>query len=196
MADILPLLETITAIGRTGLTYATNVYDRQRYEQLMALAAAWYGEALDLPPGDVRERLAKDLKAITPKVGADAAIFDAEGRILLMKRTDNKRWCMPCGLEEVGESPAECAVREAKEETGLDVRVVQLVDVFTRLPRAEYTPYTLVSVVYLCEVVGGELRSSHEDLGLQWWRIDDVPEWHADQEMQARAAREIWLARR
>ncbi|MBA4179362.1 MAG: NUDIX hydrolase [Anaerolinea sp.] len=192
MADILPLLEEIAAIGRIGLTYATNVYDRERYEQLIGLAARWYGQSLDIPPDDARERLALDLKTITPKVGADAAIFDSDGRILLMKRTDNKRWCMPCGLEEVGESPAHCATREAKEETGLDVRIVQLVDVFTRLPSAEYTPYTLVSVLYLCEVTGGELRSSREDLGLQYWHIEDVPEWHGAQQAQAIAAREAW----
>lgn len=192
MADILPLLEEIAAIGRIGLTYAANVYDRQRYEQLVNLAARWYGESLDLPPADARERLALDLKTITPKLGADAAIFDDEGRILLMKRTDNQKWCVPCGLEEVGESPAQCAIREAKEETGLDVRVVQLVDAFTRLPSAEYTPYTLVSVVYLCEVTGGELGSSHEDLGLRYWHIEDVPIWHGAQQAQAVVAREAW----
>lgn len=175
MADILPLLEEIAAIGRIGLSYATNIYDRERYEQITDLAARWYGKSLALPPADARERLALDLKTITPKVGTDAAIVDDEGRILLMKRADNQKWCMPCGLEEVGESPAQCAIREAKEETGLDVRIVQLVDVFTRLPSAEYTPYTLVSVVYLCEVTGGELRSSHEALGLQYWHLGRRP---------------------
>lgn len=192
MTDVLPLLEEIAAIGRTGLAYATNLYDRQRYEQLIEIAAREYGLALDLPPGVVRERLGRDIGYITPKIGADAAIFDDQGRLLLMKRADNEKWCMPCGLQDVGESPAECAVREAREETGLEVRVVQLVGVYTRLPRAQYTPYTLVSVVYLCKVTGGELRRSHEDLGLAWSRIEDVADWHGNQREQARDAREAW----
>ena len=196
MADVLAVLEEIAAIGRIGLAYATNVYDRQRYEQLMEIAVREYGTALSLPPNDVRERLAMDLGYITPKIGADAAIFDEQGRILLMKRADNEKWCMPCGLQDVGESPAECAVREAREETGLEVRAVRLVDVFTRLPRAEYTPYTLVSVVYLCEVTGGELRGSHEDLGLVWSAIEGVEDWHGNQRAQALAAREAWRAAR
>lgn len=192
MIDVLGLLEEIAAIGRIGLAYETNVYDRQRYEQLMEIAAREYDAALELPPAEVRERLARELGYITPKIGADAAIFDEQGRILLMKRTDNEKWCMPCGLQDVGESPADCAVREAREETGLEVRVVRLVDVFTRMPRAEYTPYTLVSVVYLCEVTGGDLRSSHEDLGLAWSVIEDVTRWHGDQREQAVAARAVW----
>lgn len=194
MTNVLALLEEIAAIGRIGLAYATNVYDRQRYEQLLEIAAREYGVAFEMPPAKIRERLGRDLGYITPKVGADAAIFDEHGRILLMKRTDNEKWCMPCGLEEVGESPAQCAVREAREETGLEVRVVRLVDVFTRLPRAEYTPYTLVSAVYLCEVIGGELRSSHEDLGLAWSEIEDVSDWHGNQREQALAARAVWSA--
>jgi ADP-ribose pyrophosphatase YjhB (NUDIX family) len=184
MADILPLLEKIQAIARNGLTYAKDFYDRERYEKLLELANEYTGLALDLPAQEVQERLSRELGPITPKLGADAAIFDDLGR------------CMPCGLQDVGESPEECAIREAREETALEVRAVGLVGAFTRLPRAEYTPFTLVSVVYLCEVIGGELRSSHEDLGLQYWNLEDVPVWHGDQEIQARAALQKWLARR
>ena len=196
MADILPLLEEISMLARTGLHYATNDFDRERYSRLLDLAARWYGEGVDLPPAEVRARLAADLGAITPKVGADAAIFDDDGRILLMLRADNLQWCMPCGFAEPGETMAECAVREAREETGLDVRVQRLVNVFTRLPSADYTPYTLVSVVYLCERLGGELRSSQEDRGLRYWPIEDVPVWHGNQHAQAIEASKVWRAMR
>jgi hypothetical protein len=140
--DILPLLEKIQAIAKNGLTYAKDFYDRERYEKLLELVDEYSGLAFDLPATEVRERHARELGPITPKLGADAAIFDDQGRILLMLRTDNQRWCMPCGLQDVGESPEECALREAREETGLEVQVLELVDVFTRLPRAEYTPFT------------------------------------------------------
>ena len=195
MADILSLLEKIQAIARNGLAYATDFYDRERYEKLLELANEYTGLALDLPANEIKERLSRELGPITPKLGANAAIFDDQGRILLMLRTDNQRWCMPGGMQDVGESSEECAVREAQEETGLVVCTVDLVGVFTRLPRAEYTPFTLVVVVYLCEVIGGELRSSHEDLGLKYWNLEDVPVWHGDKEMQARAAHQKWLGR-
>lgn len=195
-ADPLPLLEKIQAIAKTGLHYSKDPYDAERYRQLLELASEYYGRLLEAPPQAVREQLLKDLGAVTPKVGSGAAVFDAEGRILLMLRRDNRRWCMPCGLVEVGETPEQCAVREAKEETGLEVRPLELVGVFTRFPMKEYTAFTLVSTVYLCEAVGGELRGSHEDLGLAYWELDEVPVWHGHQEEQARLAHALWRKRR
>jgi ADP-ribose pyrophosphatase YjhB (NUDIX family) len=198
MDDALGLLEKLQAIARLGLHYTKDVYDRGRYEQLLELVTAHYGVVLELPPKSVRARLETDLGklSVTPVLGSDAAIFDARDRILLMKRVDNQKWCLPCGLVEAGESPEMAAVREAREETGLEVNTVELIGVYTRFPSAEYGLYTLVKTVYLCEIVGGELRRSHEDLGLQYWTIEDVPVWHCDMHAQALEARERWRARR
>ncbi|MCG5447059.1 NUDIX domain-containing protein [Micromonospora sp. NIE79] len=52
-------------------------------------------------------------------VGARAVVNDDAGRILLIKRSDNGQWAMPAGAMELGESIADCAVREVREETGL-----------------------------------------------------------------------------
>jgi ADP-ribose pyrophosphatase YjhB (NUDIX family) len=93
---------------------------------------------------------------------------------------------------EPGEAPAQTAVRETKEETNLDVRVVQLVDVFTRLPNVGYGPHTAIAVVYLCEILGGSLELSHEHTEARYWNIDDVPVWHELHEQYARAAFDIW----
>lgn len=193
--DALPLLEAIQAIARNGLAYADNPYDRERYQHLLDLACACYGQALDLPPAEVRARLAAELGYITPKVGADAAIFDEQGRVLLVLRADNERWGLPCGWVDPGETPAEAAVRELREETGLEARVLQLVDVQTRLPDAEYGIYTVVAAIYLCERLGGALRLSHESLDLRYWAIDEVPRWHAHHQRHALLAQAAWQAR-
>jgi ADP-ribose pyrophosphatase YjhB (NUDIX family) len=190
--DILPLLDELQIIARNGLYYAQNPYDRERYERLMELATRYYGEALDLPPAAVRERLSQELGYVTPKVGADAAIFNAAGEILLVLRTDDQRWCLPCGWVEPYESPAEAAVREAREETGLAVKPIQLVDVFYR-PAGSYTgTHALVAVVYLCERIEGELTLSHEHLDARYWPIDAVAEWHANHRDYAVAAHALW----
>ena len=186
--DILPLLDELRTIARNGLNYTTNPYDRERYQRLLDLASDYYGEAVDLPPEDVRQRLAAELGYMTPKVGAEAALFDGQGHILLMLRADNGRWGLPGGWVEPNQSPAQAVVREAREETGLDVRPVQLVDVFTRMPSAEYGPHTVVAVVYLCEIVGGTLQVSHEGLDIRYWSIEAVPVWHAIHRSYALAA--------
>jgi len=91
--DILPLLDELQIIARNCLHYAQNPYDRERYERLMELTTRYNGEALDLPPADVRERLPKELGYVTPKVKADAAIFNAAGEILLVLRANVR--CTP-----------------------------------------------------------------------------------------------------
>jgi 8-oxo-dGTP pyrophosphatase MutT (NUDIX family) len=193
--DIFPLLEELQTIARNGLHYATDPYDRERYNRLLELVSAYYGAALELPAEEARQRLTGELGQITPKVGADAAIFDDAGRILLHLRADDRRWCLPCGWVEPNETPAEAAVREAYEETGLEVRPLELVDVFTRLPSVEYGPHTMIAVVYLCEITGGELRLSHEGLDLRYWVIDEVTDWHANHRDYALSAYQHWRAR-
>lgn len=191
--DLFTLLDELQTIARNGLTYARDPFDRERYERLMQLAAREYSSVLGIDEEAVRARFAAELGYITPKVGADAAIFNEAGEILLMDRADGTGWCLPCGFVEPNESPAEAAVREAREETGLEARVKSLVGVFTRKPSAKHGPHTTVAVVYLCEVVGGELRLSHEGLGLKYWRIEDVPRWHMTHEEYALAAARQFL---
>jgi len=192
--NILPLLDELRTIARNGLTYATNPYDRERYERLLELTSSSYGTILDLPSAEVRRQLQAELGYITPKVGADGAIFDDAGRILLGQRTDNGRWCLPCGWLDPNESPAEAVLREIQEETGLQAHIVQLVDVYTRRPSVDYGLYTMVAVLYLCEVEGGTLRASHEHHDVRYWAIEDVPNWHAQHRDLALTAQRVWQA--
>ena len=195
MTDILTLLEELQSIARTGLNYSTDPYARAHYTRLLEIAATQYGQALDLPPDEVRARLRGELGSITPKVGADAAIFDEAGRILLVERSDDRRWGLPAGWVDPNEAPMNTVRREAREELGLEVEPVQLVDVMFRPASAEYGPHAVVSIVYLCQVRGGEITLSHEVLAARYWGIDEVPAWHKDHLKFARAAHGVWTAR-
>jgi len=192
--DIMPLLDELQTIARNGLTYAENPYDRERYQRLLELAAAYYGRTLDIPVPEVRQQFRAELGHITPKVGGNAAIFNADGQILLMQRADNARWCLPCGWVDPSESPAEAAVRETREETGLEVEVSRLVDVFTRKASLQFGPHAIVSVVYLVEVTGGQLQLSHEGLALEYCWIEAVESWHGLHDQYARVAHAMWQA--
>jgi ADP-ribose pyrophosphatase YjhB (NUDIX family) len=193
--DILPLLDELQTIARNGLNYAINPFDRERYERLLALASRYYSAVLDVAPVAVQERLRSELGYITPKVGAEAAVFDADGQILLVRRSDDGRWCLPCGWVEPNETPAEAAVREAREETGLEVRPLQLVDVFTRKPGMGFGPHSAIAVLYLCEVVGGNPRTCHEVTQTEYRRIESVADWHELHREYATAAHSVWKAR-
>jgi ADP-ribose pyrophosphatase YjhB (NUDIX family) len=196
VADYLALLDEIQSIARTGLNYSTDPYARAHYIRLLELATMHYATALDLPEPEVRARLRGELGSLTPKVGADAAIFDEAARILLVERADDRCWGLPAGWVEPNEAPVQTVVREVHEELGLEIEPRHLVDVMFRPASAQYGPHAVVSVVYLCEVRGGTMALSHEVLAARHWMIEDVPIWHKDHLKFARAAQIAWTARR
>jgi len=191
--DIFSLLDEIQTIARNGLHFSANPYDRERYERLMGWTGQTYADLLQTSDETIRTRFLNEVGYITPKVGADAAIFNENGEILLMERADGSGWCLPCGWVEPNEKPVEAAIREVREETGLVVEVRQLVGVFTRMPSVHNGPHTMIAAVHLCDVVCGELTLSHEGLALRYRPIDDVTDWHGIHEQYARAAHKVWI---
>lgn len=193
--EILALLDELQAMAQTGLNFTEDPYDRERYERILELVSIYYGEALDLPPPDARERLADELGQVTPKVGANAAIFDSHGQILLMKRAGSSTWCLPGGAVKLSESPEEAAVREVREETGLAVEVVELVAAYRRTPQPTITHHSIV-LTYICDAHDGELQLSPEGDALRYWPLEEVPEWFTDHQTIASDALDRWTADR
>jgi len=187
--DLFSLLDEIRIIAQNGLEYADNPYDEERYERLLGLATEYYGRTLDRPPAELRERLAEEFGPVTPKVGATGAVFDGEGRVLTMKRPGGT-WCLPGGNLDPGEGPEDSVVREVREETGLVVEPVELVDAYQLPPGTNYDPHGAVTIVHRCDVVEGDLQLSHEGDALAWQHLDDVDDWFFDHEAYARDASE------
>ena len=194
--DIFSLLDEMQTIARNGLYYTSSTYDRERYERLMKLTTQTYSKLLAVPNEKISARFLSEIGYITPKVGADAAIFNESGEILLMERADSSGWCLPCGWVEPNEKPVEAVIREVREETGLVIKAKQLVGVFTRTPSVKNGPHTMIAVVHLREIVGGELTLSHEGSALRYWPIDEVQNWHATHERYACAAYKMWKSER
>jgi 8-oxo-dGTP pyrophosphatase MutT (NUDIX family) len=197
--DILPLLDELRIMAKAGLFFTDDPYDRERYERILELVAEYYGTALDLPPEETRDRLASELGYATPNVGVKAAIFDNEGRMLLMKRPDDSEyvagtWDIPGGAVEPLEPPDKTAVRETHEETGLDIKTVEVVDAYFMNPNS-LNPHGHVLLLYLCETTGGTLRLSHEGDALEYWEVEEVPTWTLDFLEPALDARKAWRER-
>jgi len=96
------------------------------------------------------------------------------GKILLTKREDFEVWCLPGGGVEQGESVAEAGVREAKEETGVDVELISLVGMYSGVGG----PWSDVhSVLFRATPIGGELRlQAGETVEVAYFPFDDLPE--------------------
>src|SRR4051812_33371250 len=109
---------------------------------------------------------------------ASAIVVDDAGRILLHKRTDNEYWSIPGGAMEPGETIAETAVREVREETGIEARVERLLGVYSNPHHVTVYDDGEVrqqfSVCFLCRAVGGELATSSESSEVRFVALDDV----------------------
>jgi len=109
---------------------------------------------------------------MNPRVVA-AVIVEHEGRVLLQQRAMGPRsgfWTFPGGFLEVGETPEQGAVRETKEEAGLDVELGPLQGVYTRPKQG------IVLVVYAGTATTGDaIVADAESLAVRWCRIDEIP---------------------
>lgn len=109
---------------------------------------------------------------------ASAVVIDEDDRLLLAKRTDNDLWTIPGGTMKPGETIAETAVREVKEETGLDVEVVSLVGIYSNPQHVvEYSDGEVrqqFSVCFACRYVAGELATSDETSEVGYFSQDDL----------------------
>ena len=91
----------------------------------------------------------------TPKVAVGAVVGNDEGEILLVQRADSGVWLYPTGWADIGYSASEVAVKEVREETGIECEVVQLIAVLDGL-RLGFTRIPLYSLVFHCRAVGGD----------------------------------------
>lgn len=119
-------------------------------------------------------------KPVTPFVGCDSFILDDTGRVLLIRRSDNKLWALPGGCQDLGETPAECAIRETKEETGYDVEIRSLIGVFSscRYPYIHY-PWKdnqFTHILFLASIVGGDSEPSSESIEVRFFSLSELPE--------------------
>lgn len=181
-SDLLRWAEALSGIARTGLGFTQSQFERERYEEILAVAADMrHAAEVGYEPGVLAEEWMKSVGAgvsgyVTPKIAIGAVVGDDEGRLLLIQRADSGVWLYPTGWADVGYSAAEVAVKEVYEETGIRAEVVQPLAILDGL-RLGFTRIPLYSLVFHCRAVGGRLKPHPlECLDAGWFTEDDLPE--------------------
>lgn len=113
------------------------------------------------------------------RIGCSAILFDSErNRVLLTRRADNGEWCLPGGAMEAGESVEEACIREFYEETGLEVRPVRLIGIYSnRDTLIEYPDGNRVQMVVIhfeVEALGGSMRLSAETTEIGFFDLETI----------------------
>lgn len=143
--------------------------------------------------------MAKDyIKWLRNKVGhekvilvfAGGCVFDESNRVLVQKRGDSNKWGFPGGAIEIGETPEEAAIRELKEETGLDVAIDSLIGIYTdsdmKYPNGDEAHS--ICIVYKLKVLSGELTCDNEEtIELKYFDVDKLPEMFCKQHEETKA---------
>lgn len=169
------IAQRLQALAQTGLTYSGDVYDRERYEDLMGIAERLLTARFDLPAETLQNLHKVDTGYATPKTDVRAIILH-EGKLLMVQEADDKGWSLPGGWADIGDSPTEAVEREVREETGLEVKVSRLLGVWDRNQHGHPPyPWYVYKLIFLCETLGGELAVSHESLDVAYVDPDNLP---------------------
>ena len=115
-----------------------------------------------------------------PLLGVGAVIVRDE-RVLVVRRLNpplQGQWSIPGGLVETGETIKQALIREIREETGLAVEPIELIEVFERILRDtdSRVQYHFVVIDYLCRILSGEACPGTDVSEIQWTRLEDLPE--------------------
>jgi ADP-ribose pyrophosphatase YjhB (NUDIX family) len=188
--------EALAAIARTGLGFTESLYERERFEEVLHVAADMKvavnqvlgstlspAEALEVEREQdhfVQEWLESVGVGVpgyvTPKVAIGAIVGNDAGELLLVQRADSKIWLYPTGWADVGYSPAEVAVKEVLEETGIEAEARRVVGVIDG-QRMGFSRFGMYMLLFHLQAVGGELRCHPlECADVGWFARDALPE--------------------
>jgi ADP-ribose pyrophosphatase YjhB (NUDIX family) len=176
--------ESLAAIARTGLGFTQSLYEQERFEEILRVAAdirvvADQSEDMEDAKGLVEEWMGQIGSGVagyvTPKVAVGAAVGNDQGQLLLIQRADSGVWLYPTGWCDVGYSAAEVVVKEVEEETGIVAEPVRLIAVLDGL-RLGMTRIPLYSLVFHCRAIGGTLDPHPlECADVGWFSPDNLP---------------------
>lgn len=179
--QFLNLLKRVQAVSDTGLLYAKDEYDRERYEELRDLNT----ELLKLCTGHKEEGLRAMFPPVkdypTAKVDVRGLALSPDNEILLVKESADGKWSLPGGWADIGYTASETVVKEFKEETGLNVVAERLLAVMDKKKHPHPPqPFYVYKIVFYCKVLSGELKKSFDVLDVDYFKINELPELSED----------------
>ena len=181
VSELVRWAETLAAIARTGMGFTESLYERERYEEVLKVAADIRSRFDD---GHMEEVFVSEWMRsvgsgvagyVTPKVAVGAVVGNEHGQILLVQRSDSLVWLYPTGWADVGYSLSEVVVKEVEEETGIHCEPLQVMSIVDGL-RMGFTKVPMHMVVFHCRATGGAInRHPLETADAGWFDFDDLP---------------------
>ena len=168
----------LQAIAQSGLTYAKDPYDVERYQHIRTIAAEIAASRSGTTADSVAALFSEESGYATPKLDIRAVVLNEEEKVLLVREREDGLWTLPGGWVDVGESPSESVQREVKEESGYAVRAVRLLALWDRDKHPHPPiPFHVYKLYFRCELSrGSPLAASTETDGVGFFSKDALPE--------------------
>jgi ADP-ribose pyrophosphatase YjhB (NUDIX family) len=187
--DLARWSSALAGIARTGLGFTDNLYEQERFEEVLHVAgdikaaAAALDEAVEIQRETdhfVQEWLENVGEGVpgyvTPKVAIGAVVGNDDGELLLVQRADSGIWLYPTGWADIGYSASEVAVKEVAEETGIECEPVRLLSVIDG-QRMGFSRFGMYMLLFYCRATGGELQPHPlETSDVGWFGPTALPE--------------------
>ncbi len=165
----------LKAIAQIGLTFSEDAFDRLRYARIQELSAALIAAGSDGDAAKLLELFRLDPGYATPKVDVRGAAF-RDGQVLMVREVSDRRWTLPGGWADVNQTAAECVIREIAEESGFEARALKLAAVhdYQKRNRVHHID-SIYKMFFICELVGGSARPSHETSEVGFFSRGELP---------------------
>ena len=176
MSSVLDLSRRLLALSQTGLHFSAEEYDRERYREIGDIATRLLELQSNVAAEAVRQAWFVEDGYATPKVDVRGAIF-RDNRVLLVRERVDGKWTVPGGWADVNDAPSSAILKEIEQESGFTARVLKLAAIYDRNKR-NHPAYLFHSwkLFFVCEITGGEARTSYETTAVEFFPLDALPE--------------------
>ncbi|GAH08677.1 unnamed protein product, partial [marine sediment metagenome] len=164
----------IQAISQTGMHYAENDYQVQRYSRLSEISAEIISSHVDLEISELIENFYQQVGYATPRIDVRGAVFQA-GKLLMVRERLDGGWTMPGGWVDVGDTPSGAVEREVYEESGFEVKSRKVIGVYDANRSGPLEIFHAFKIVFLCDILSGEARTSDETSEVDFFSKSELP---------------------
>ena len=176
MTTTLDLARRLLALSQCGLHFTPQEYDRERYREIVEIATALLAAESNEHADSLRDRWFVEDGYATPKIDVRGAIF-RDDRVLLVREVTDGKWTLPGGWADVNDSPSLAVEKEIEQESGFTAKAVKLAALYDRNLH-DHPAYLFHAwkAFFICDITGGEARTSHETDGVEFFPLDALPE--------------------
>ena len=158
------------------MVFAEGGYDRERYQELREISLKLMAKLANQPLADLKGFFVPQEDYPTPKVDVRGFVLNEKDEILMARESVDGKWTIPGGWADVGISPREVAIKEIKEETGLDTKIMRLVAVYDKQRHLHPPePLYVYKLIFHCKVIVGELCPGFDMRGANWFALNRLP---------------------